>query len=132
METKEKSKQKYNFKLTVKNVLILLAFFVFIIYLIQTYFLYFDKSKSYGKEELGGIEQQKNNESLKISDAKTVDIDQIIKQNVGEDKRQEIEKQEVELEYLTKYKTNPELPKGIVQVIQEGRTGIQEIVIQKT
>ncbi len=132
METKEKNNRKHFLKLTVKNVLILLAFFVFFTYLIQVYFLYFDKSKTYGKQELKEVEQEKNNENLNISSAETIDIDQIIKQNAGENKRQEIEKQEVELEYLTKYKTNPELPKGMVQVVQEGRTGSQEIIIQKT
>lgn len=46
--------------------------------------------------------------------------------------RKEYEKQETEIEYITTYETDETLPKGIVQVKQEGRTGKKQIVIEKT
>ena len=36
------------------------------------------------------------------------------------------------LEYLTQYRTNKEIPKGISVVVQEGRQGKQEITIKTT
>ncbi len=123
MKTKDKNNKKFKLKITVKQFVLLLVFLVAILYTIQVYFIYFDNGKTYGKEE---------NKNVEISDAEEIDIDKIIKQNAGEDRREEIEKQEVELEYLTDYKTNKELPKGMVQVIQEGRIGTQEIVVKKT
>ena len=125
MQTKEKKRKKLEIKITVKQFVILLVFLVAILYTIQVYFIYFDNGKTYGKEE-------NDNEVVKISKAKEIDIDEIIKQNAGENRKVEIEKQEEELEYLTTYKTNNKLPKGMVQVVQEGRTGTQEIVLQKT
>ena len=125
MKTKEKEKKKLGLKITVKQLIILLVSLVVVLYSVQVYFLYFGNSKTYGKEE------NANNEPVVISNASEVDVDEIINKNAGSNRHEEIEKQEVELEYLTSYRVNNELPKGTVQVIQEGRMGSQEIVIQK-
>lgn len=60
-----------------------------------------------------------------------VDIQSIL-QNNEEQLSEVIETQEMDLEYITKYKNNPELPKGMIQVIQEGRNGVQQAIIKKT
>ena len=112
-------------KISIKHIAFFLVFFIILLMLIQCYFLYFDKSKTYGKEE-------SESSNITISNAEVVNLDNINEKNVGGNRRQEIEKQEVELEYLTKYKVNSKLPKGMVQVVQEGRSGKQEIVVQKT
>ena len=125
MKTKEKEKKILNLRITVKQLIILLVSLVAVLYSVQVYFLYFGNSKTYGKEE------STNNQSIIISNAEEVNVDEIINKNSGDNRREEIEKQEVELEYLTSYRVNNELPKGTVQVIQEGRTGTQELVIQK-
>ena len=125
METKEKETKTLNLKITPKQLLVFLVAVVLILYTIQVYFMYFDKSKTYGKEE------NSTQEELKISEAEDINLDEIISQNTYENRREEIEKQEVELEYLTSYNINKELPKGMVQVVQEGRTGTQEIVVKK-
>ena len=44
----------------------------------------------------------------------------------------EIFEEEIELEYITLYETDETLPKGMIQIKQEGRTGIQKITIKKT
>ena len=49
-----------------------------------------------------------------------------------EDQNIEIFEEEIELEYITLYETDETLPKGMIQIKQEGRTGIQKITIKKT
>ncbi len=126
METKEGKNKKNKQGVTVKTFLILLSSFVVVLYCIQVFVMYF---KAYGKEELKEAQSEPTKE---ISEAKKIDIDEIIKKNSGEDKQEEIEKHEEELEYLTTYKINKDLPKDEIHVIQEGRTGKQEIVTKKT
>lgn len=72
-----------------------------------------------------------NNTNVKISNAKKIDIYSIIKENTSETSKEEIETKEEVLEFLTKYKTNKDLPKGTIQVLQEGREGLQRISIKK-
>ncbi len=129
MKTKEEkgkvNKISISTKITVKRLVILLAFFAVFFFLLISYFNYKDIWKTYGKEETKG------DGNIKISKAEPVDIDKIMKENSGESQKEEIEKKEVELEYITKYKTNNKLPKGMVQVVQEGRIGSQEVVVKK-
>lgn len=61
-----------------------------------------------------------------------INLDEIIQKNRKEIKKEEIIKKEKDLEYITKYTNNPDLPKGVIQVLQEGMDGKQEIVIKKT
>lgn len=69
--------------------------------------------------------------SVHISNAEKVNIEEIIENNVQKNKEQIITEQE-ELEYITEYKNNKDLPIGVMQVQQEGRTGIQQITIKRT
>ena len=55
---------------------------------------------------------------------------QIIKQNTNNGQTEKITQKEETLEYLTQYKTNKNIPKGISYVTQEGREGKQEITIK--
>ena len=104
-------------------------FFVFVLIFIAIIFTIIQlKNNSYAKET--SIE----NKNIKISNAKKIDINDIIQNNTIEKEKQdkeEIETTEEVLEFLTKYKTNKDLPKGTMQVIQEGREGIQEISTKK-
>ena len=61
----------------------------------------------------------------------SVDINDILKQNLQEKGKAEIETQEVDLEYETEYKENNQLSKGTVKVIQQGKDGKQELIIKK-
>ena len=67
---------------------------------------------------------------VKISNANKIDVSEMIEKNVGT-KQDEYITEETELEYMTQYNENPELPKGTIQVIQEGREGTQEITTKK-
>ena len=70
-------------------------------------------------------------EDIKISKAKAIELENIIKENTHISSKEEIIKEEVELEYITKYRNNNELLKGTTQVSQEGRNGIQQIITKR-
>ena len=71
-----------------------------------------------------------NQAQVEISNAEKVEIDKYIQENQKEN-LEEIITEEVELEYITQYKNNSDLPKGTMQVLQEGRTGTQQITIKR-
>ena len=60
-----------------------------------------------------------------------IDINDIIKENIDNQLKEVVEVQEVELEYETLYQNNSSLPKGKVQVLQQGQDGKQELIIKK-
>ena len=64
-----------------------------------------------------------------ISDINIIDI---IKDNTREEYHEEYFIEVKDLEYLTSYQDNPEIPKGMVQVLQEGRDGSQKVTTKKT
>lgn len=67
----------------------------------------------------------------RISNAKKVNIENIIMENQNYNVEQ-IRTEEVELEYITEYRNNSSLSKGTIQVVQEGRTGLQQVTIKRT
>ena len=125
MESKEKRKK--HVKISIKNLVYFFVFVTILIYAIIFYNLYFAK-------EVFATESVSKNEynDVKISNAKEVDLDKIISENTNEGQKEEYEVKQEVLEYITKYRTNNDIPKGMVQVIQEGREGIQEVTIKKT
>ena len=125
MKTKEKKEKKV--KITIKNLIYFLVFIVFMLYSILFYNLYFSK-EVYATEET----VSQNTEEIKISHAEEVNLEEIISQNTNDGQREEYEVREEVLEYITKYRTNTSIPKGVVQVVQEGRQGTQEVTVKKT
>ncbi len=121
-----KSKDKKILKVTVKKIIIILAFIISLLYIVIFYNLYFVENDVYAKET-----STNNTQEIKISQAKKVDLENMLSQNAKEGIKEEYSVQEVTLEYLTKYRNNNTLPKGEIQVIQEGRQGKQEITIKK-
>lgn len=124
---KAKDKTKKHIKFTLKNIICFLAFILIVLYSIIFYNFYFarDNAYVYAKETSANLEE------IEISNATQIDIDEIIKNNTNDGQREEYSVEEVELEYITKYQSNSELPKGTIQVIQEGRQGKQEITKKK-
>ena len=125
MKTKENKGKKV--KITIKNFIFFLAFVVFILYSFLFYNLYFSK-RVYATEETAS----QNEEEVIISQADEVNLDDIMAKNTNDGQREEYEVREEVLEYITKYRTNTSIPKGVVQVVQEGRQGTQEVTIKKT
>lgn len=60
-----------------------------------------------------------------------IDLNDIIKENLDNQIKEVIETKVVELEYETQYQDNASLPKGKVQVLQQGQDGKQELIIKK-
>lgn len=118
MKSKDKVKIKKNFAI--------LAFIIIILIIIELYNKYFYKNDVYAKET---SEEASN---IKISTAEPINIENIIEKNTENKGKEEYKTEEVTLEYITKYRNNAQLPKGTVQVVQEGREGKQQIVTKYT
>ena len=94
-------------------------------YIAIFYNKYFEKNNVYAKETSIEIE------NIKISNAKPINIEEVINKNSSIKERIEYVTEDIELEYITKYKDNDLLPKGTIQVTQEGRQGKQQIIKKK-
>ena len=118
---KSKDKKTLGKELIAKRFLSLVICLNVILYSYIFYRFFFTINKSYAKEVNG------TNEEIKISNAEKIDVNKIIQENTKQNQIEEFYTEEQVLEYITKYQTNAELPKGTIQVIQEGRQGKQEI-----
>ena len=80
------------------------------------------KSNIYGTQDNG----------VQISSAEAPNLDEIIRKNSGQvGYKEEVSVKEEELEYITKYRNNPDIYVGKTQVAQEGRNGTQAITTKK-
>ena len=123
MKSKEKNKKV---KITLKTIIFSAFAFFILLYMFMFYNIYFPINKSYAKET------DTNPEETRISNANKIDIDEVIKTNTGNGQTVQITQKEEVLEYLTEYRTNKTLPKGVSYVVQEGRQGTQNITIKST
>lgn len=121
---KSKDKSRNHIRITLKNLIAFFAFIIIILYGIVFYNYFLTKNEVYAKEtNANSIE----NEDLEISDAQKINLDEIINNNTQNKQKEEYLVEETDLEYITKYQQNASLPKGIIQVVQEGRQGKQQI-----
>lgn len=127
MKTKDKAKkgQKIHMKITLKSIITFLAFIISLLYIVIFYNYYFGKNNVYASESSANVEK------TKISEAQEIDMQEIITQNIREGQKEEYCVEETTLEYITQYRNNASLPKGQMQVVQEGREGKQEITTKK-
>ena len=71
-------------------------------------------------------------QNVQISNAEYIDLDKIIEKNLSDSGyREEITVEEEELEYITKYRNNPNLYIGKTEISEEGRNGIQAITTKR-
>lgn len=120
---KAKDKTRKHIKVTLKNLIVFLASILIILYGIIFYNYYFKRNEVYAKE----VNAEAGAEEFKISHAIPIDLDEIIQNNTKQEQKEKIIIEEVDLEYITKYQNNASLPKGVIQVIQEGREGKQQV-----
>ena len=126
MKAKEKNNRKH--KLSLKRIIIFFVGIIVFLYLIILYNYFLNKSEVFAKETGAEV-----NQNVKISNANEINLDEVINENNKENGfKEEFITEEVDLEYITKYETNSELPKGVIQVMQEGREGKQEVTIKRT
>ena len=117
MSAKEKKKVS-------KIALILAIIMLFIIFM---YVKFISNKEIYATDE-----KQLSGENVSISNAKAVNLDEIIQKNTkSKNGKEEIYEKQEELEYITKYRNSDELYKGTTKVSQEGRNGIQTITMKK-
>lgn len=113
-----KSKEKK--RILIGVVLVVILIMIYIIYNIQM-----------NKLIVYASNNKPANDVVKISNAEKVDIEKIISDN-QEGKAEQIITEEIDLEYITEYRTNKELPKGTMKVIQEGRIGTEQVTLKIT
>lgn len=112
---------------SLKFILIIIFFVIIVLTLIIFYNYYFTKNYVYAT--------QVNDEQIsdiKISNANFINIEGIIETNINKNIKDEFIQEEMVLEYITKYKNNSDLPQGTVQVLQEGREGVQKVTKKRT
>ena len=85
-----------------------------------------------GEQDVSYASTQDKQVSYETINPVSINMQEIIQQNTTKAKKEEIIKEEVDLEYLTTYIEDPSLPKGMLQVLQEGTVGKQEIITKKT
>lgn len=108
-----------------KGNLIIASIIIIWVAVIAIYYLNGNKQVSYA------YSADTANASIEISNANQINIEEIIYENAKDYTQEEITTEEVELEYITKYKNNDQLAKGTTQVVQEGRNGTQQIITKK-
>lgn len=123
MKSKDKVKEH---SITIKNIIVFLIISICLIYFIILYNHFFGKAEVLAKESNVEV-----NSNVVISNAKTINLDELINANTFDNSSEEFITEETELEYITKYNQNSNLPKGVIQVIQEGREGKQEVTTKK-
>lgn len=122
MRAKDKTSKKVKF--TIKNLIIFLGLILIILYSIIFYNYFFTNNEVLAKETSAETTAAPD---VIISTAEKVNLDNIIENNTKNMQKEEYIKEETTLEYITKYQQNTNLAKGKIQVVQEGREGIQEI-----
>lgn len=120
MKAKDKEKNPHILKKTILGVFLL--FIIIFIFLLVKYYQNL-KTKNVMSSDIV--------DNVQISNSEKVDIEKYITENNSNDKKEETVVDEEELEYITKYRNNSELPKNIVQVVQEGRTGLQKVTSKR-
>lgn len=100
---KSKDKTKKQIKIQIKNIICFLAFIISLFCIGVFYNLYFVKNNVFARAT--GTEAEK----IEISNAEPIEIENIINNNSEDDKKEEYLVEEVELEYITKYRNNARL-----------------------
>lgn len=122
MKRDEKGNKKIN-----KNLIFIVTILIITVLILITYMIFTERLK----EVSIASSEVKNNYQL-TKNIEVIDIEKILEENTSKVKKEEISVEKKDLEYTTKYINNPELPNGIIQVLQEGIVGEQEIVTKKT
>ena len=119
-KTEEKQRKKKNKKIAICISLIAMFLISGIMYISA------DNQVAYATKA------EASNKNIRISNASKINIQDFINQKSKTENTEQIVNETIEIEYITEYVQNNELPTGTIQVIQEGRTGVQQNTIKKT
>lgn len=111
--------------LKVKKIVVLPILSIFFICAIIFVCSIFSKQVTYAYKEIKTSKETDSENEINI------DVNNILTENIKEKTKEEINTEEIDLEYKTVYKEDDSLAKGMLQIIQEGRTGKQLIVTKK-
>ena len=126
MRAKDKIKSKHtkHIKITIKSLILFFGSILILLYCIIFYHYYF-ATNVYAMQTSATTQEE-----FKISQATAISLEElqgIVDGNNQKTQTEEYKVEEAQLEYITTYKENASLPKGTLQVLQEGREGTQEI-----
>lgn len=124
---KSKDKVKKRGRLSLRNMIIFFAGLIVLLYIVIFYNYFLNKGEVLAKE----VDAEVSNVDVKISNATEINLEELIGNNTQKNSTEEYVTEEMDLEYITKYQSNPELPTGVIQVLQEGREGKQEVTTKK-
>lgn len=124
---KSKDKGRKHAKISIRNIVIFFASITILLCLVACYNYYLVENEVLAKE----TSNETAYENVKISNAVEINLEELISTNTQQNSTEEFITEETDLEYITKYQSNPELPTGVIQVIQEGREGKQEVTTKK-
>lgn len=111
--------------LKVKKIVVLPILSIFFICAIIFVCSIFSKQVTYAYKEIKTSKETDSENEINI------DVNNILTENIKEKTKEEINTEEIDLEYKTVYQEDDSLAKGMLQIIQEGRTGKQLIVTKK-
>lgn len=124
-------KNKEKSEISNSNIFILITMILCIVFIIA-FIIFFSKS-IFATTEI--YEENTELEKINLSDAEKnlniFNIEKIIKNIPNKKIEKELISEKRVLEHITIYKENNELPKGSMQVIQEGRDGEEEVITVK-
>ena len=108
------------------------ALYPFIFFFILVFLIIFYIIRIQNREIYAIKEEEKAAEEVKISNAKKLEINDILNEELlKKPGRIEIYEKNEELEYITKYRNNSDLDSGTTKISQEGKNGIQTITFKK-
>lgn len=111
--------------LKVKKIVVLPILSIFFICAIIFVCSIFSKQVTYAYKEIKTPKETDSENEINI------DVNNILTENIKGKTKEEINTEEIDLEYKTVYQEDDSLAKGMLQIIQEGRTGKQLIVTKK-
>lgn len=120
MKKQNQMVNQYGKNLTISVTLLLCLFFISL--------MIFSASKIFATDVK---ESQFSTPKVFYQNQNPIDLDKIIKENTFEKVKQEMVVEQTDLEYTTIYRNNPDLPSGMMQVLQEGRAGLKNAIIIK-
>lgn len=122
MEKQKKKQVKTN---QIRYVIVFSILLVIALLISIFFILFYTNKKVYASSP---IEEK----SFELVEGQDKDIEEILRNNLQSSIREEMLTEEIDLEYTTIYEESSDLPKGRMQVVQQGRDGKQVAVTKKT
>ncbi|MBR3132474.1 MAG: G5 domain-containing protein [Clostridia bacterium] len=133
-EMREENKYIIQTKEDVRRVRLIVYSILLVILIILSVICFRSFKTTEATDVSDSVQEKKEEEPKALSmeeNQSVLDISSILKNNTKSPLKSSLITEEIDLDYITEYKDNPELPQGTMQVIQEGRDGLQEIIIVK-